>query len=342
MVAVGLALVGCSGKKSENAVDLQGAGATFPELIYKAWFAEYQKKNPDVTINYQPLGSGRGIAQFTAGTVFFGASDVPMNKDELEKAKNNVVQLPMTAGKVVVAFNLKDADGNEVKSLKLSRKAMVAIFSGKIEKWNDAAIADENKDVKLPDKTVRVVVRADSSGTSFVFSNHLATIDKGFADTIKGSKSPNWPSASNFTKQPGNAKVTSQVKQTDGSVAYIEYGFAKENNLGMASIENKSGKYVVPTIESGQATLAAGKLPEDMTLIFSDPEGEGSYPITSYTWILAKKTYEEGDRKKVDAFKSMLKWCLKDGQKMSADKGYIPLPDGVTEQVVKAVDSIKP
>src|SRR5262245_61500517 len=268
VVGVALAAVlstGCSGKKGES-IDLQGAGATFPEPLYKQWFAEFMKANKNVSINYQGLGSGAGISQFTKGTVFFGASDAPMSEKEKKDVEDNVLQLPMTAGKVVVAYNLKDANGNAINNLKLSRKTLVGIFTGKIDKWNDGAITKDNKDLSLPDKTIRVVTRADSSGTSFVFSNHLAAIDKDFAKDVKASKTPNWPQSSNFSKQQGNAKVTAQIKQTDGALGYIEYGFAKENGLPMASLENKSGTFVEPTIESGKSTLATGKLPEDMTL----------------------------------------------------------------------------
>jgi phosphate transport system substrate-binding protein len=333
-----LAGIGCSGKNSSK-VDLQGAGASFPEPIYKQWFAEFMKKDSDVTINYQGKGSGFGIAQFTKGTVFFGASDAAMNDDEIAKVDGNVLMLPMTAGAVVLTYNLKDEGGNEVKDLKLSRKAYSGIFSGKVTNWSDDEIKKTNKELKLPDQEIKVRVRADASGTSFVFTSHLASVDK---DSFKPDKEFKLPSSGKFSKEAQNSGVTNAIKQTPGSIGYVEYSYAYENKLPMAHLENKKGKFIEPTPESGQAAFAGAELPENMRLFIPDPEGDKAYPIVSFTWLLVKKKYDDGDAKKVAKLKDLVKYCVGDGQKLSTEKGYIPLPESVTKKVAAAVETVKP
>jgi phosphate transport system substrate-binding protein len=286
MAGMLLAGIGCSGKGGSR-IDLQGAGASFPEPIYKKWFAEYMKIDSDLTINYQGKGSGFGIAQFTKGTVFFGASDAAMNDDEIKKVDGNVFMLPMTAGAVVLTYNLKDESGNEIKDLKLSRKAYTGIFSGKVTNWSDDEIKQSNKGLNLPDQEVKVRVRADSSGTTYVFTSHLSAAGLGKAD-----KEFKIPSGGTFSKEAQNAGVTNAIKQTPGSIGYVEYSYAFENKLPMAHLENKKGKLIEPTPESGRAALAGAELPENMRLFVPDPEGETAYPIVSYTWLLVKKKYE--------------------------------------------------
>jgi phosphate transport system substrate-binding protein len=317
----------------KNLVKLQGAGASFPAPLYNKWFKAYHAVHPEVQIDYQSLGSGAGVKAIQAKTVDFGASDAAMTPEEIAAVDVGVQLLPMTAGSIVLAYNLEGVD-----NLKLPRKAYADIFLGKVRKWNDPAIAAANPGTKLPDADINVVVRADSSGTSFVFSKHLSAVSEEFAKSPGTNKMPNWPVG---TKSKGNEGVSASITTTPGSLGYIEYGYAKGVKLKMATLENKAGKYVEPTIASGQAGLAAAKLPDDLVAWVPDPDGDGSYPIVTYTWIMAYKT--NADRKKAEALKDVLAYCLTDGQKESEALGYIPLPagpGGVLEKVKAALANI--
>ena len=220
-------------------------------------------------------------------TVDFGASDAAMTPEEIAKVDAGVQLLPMTAGSIVLAYNLEGVD-----DLKLSRDAYVGIFLGKVTKWNDPAIVSANPGVKLPDGDINVVVRADSSGTSFVFTKHLSAISEEFAKSPGTNKMPNWPAG---TKSKGNEGVSAAISTTPGSIGYIEYGYAKGAKLKMAALQNKAGKYVEPTIASGQAALAATKMPDDLVVWVSDPEGDDAYPIVTYTWIMTYKKYADAE-----------------------------------------------
>jgi phosphate transport system substrate-binding protein len=222
-----------------------------------------------------------------------------------------------------------------VDELKLSREAYVGIFMGKITKWNDPAIAATNEGVDLPDQNINVVVRSDSSGTTYVFTKHLAEINSDFASDIGVEKAPNWPVG---TKSKGNEGVTASISTTPGSIGYIEYGYAEKQGLAMASLENASGNFVKPSIESAQAALAAVEMPSDLIAWMPDPQGDDSYPIVTYTWIIAYKTYD--NPRKVEVLKDVLTYCLTEGQKSSEQLGYIPLPESVVEKVKAALENI--
>lgn len=330
-----LAVAGCSGK-GKGKVELTGGGATFPEPLYKKWFANFEDKHSNVIVEYQGLGSGAGIAQFTQGNLLFGASDAAMNDKELEQAKKSVgdvLVLPLTAGSIVLAYNLPG-----VEELQLSREVLAGIFTGDITSWNDEKIKAANPNARLPKESITVVVRADSSGTSYVFSTHLEAVTGG---DVKASKQPKWTRKGSFRAEEGNSGVTARIKQTEGAIGYIEYGYASQNKLPMASVQNQAKQYIKPTPESGKATLAAGKLPDDFRLFFKDPEGSAAYPIVSYTWLLVRQEYD--DAKVSGRIKDLIRYCLsEDAQKMSVDEGYIPLPKEVVDRVLKKVDSIKP
>jgi len=333
LMSLACCLVGCGKKNGEStseSVKLQGAGASFPALLYNQWFKDYKAANPNVTVDYQSTGSGAGVKAVIDGTVDFGASDAAMSKDEISKVERGVVLLPMTAGKVVLAFNLEG-----IKELKLSREAYAGIFLGKITKWNDPAIAKTNPGVSLPDKNINVVVRSDSSGTSYVFSQHLSAINADFAKSPGTNKSPNWPVG---IKSKGNEGVTASLKTTPGSIGYIEYGYAKTTDMPMASLENKEGQFVAPTIASGQAALATAKLPDDMIAWIPDPAGKESYPIVTFTWLIVYKKYD--DAKKLETIKKVVGYCLDKGQATSESLGYIPLPATVVEKVKVAVNTL--
>ncbi len=319
-------------------ISLSGAGATFPAPLYQDWFASYNKLHPNVQISYQSSGSGAGVEQVIKGTVDFGASDVAMKDEEIAKVPKDkgVVLLPMTAGSIVIAYNIPDVSAG----LKLSRAVYTDIFSGKITKWNDPKIVAANPELKLPVLPITVVHRADGSGTTAVFTKHLSAISPEWKSSIGDGKTVEWPKNDGFVGAKGNEGITTLLKQTKGTISYTEYGYAKQNQLNMAVLENKAGKYVEATPESGAKTLASVQLPENLRAFISDPEGDASYPIVTYTWILAYQKYDKPDTAK--ALKDVLNWALTDGQKSSPDKGYIPLPPEVVTKVKTAVDSIKP
>jgi phosphate transport system substrate-binding protein len=312
-------------------VKLQGAGASFPAPLYFKWFKAYSRAHSNVQIDYQSVGSGSGVKSFMDKTVDFGASDAAMTPEEIAKVAAGVQPLPVTAGSIVLAFNLAG-----VTDLKLPRSVYPAIFLGKIKKWNDPLIAQANPGVKLPDAAINVVVRADSSGTTFAFTKHLSAISAEFAKNPGTQKMPNWPVG---TRSKGNEGVTAGIKTTPNSIGYVEYGYAKSQKLAMASLENKSGKYVAATTASGQAALASVKMPNDLIAWVSDPAGKDAYPIVTYTWLVLYKDYP--DKKKAEILRDLLKYCLTDGQKDSDGLGYIPLPPAVAEKAIAALQSIK-
>ncbi len=311
-------------------VKLQGAGASFPAPLYGKWFQEFSAQNKSVQVDYQSIGSGGGVKAVMEGTVDFGASDAAMTPEEMAKVTKGVQLLPMTAGAIVLAYNLEG-----VNSLKLSRAAYAAIFLGKITKWNDPAITQTNEGVTLPDAPINVVVRSDSSGTTYVFTTHLSAISPEFAASPGVNKKPNWPVG---TGAKGNEGVTAAIQTTPGSIGYIEYGYAVQTKLTMASLENKGGKFVAASAQSSQAALAGIDMPEDLIAWGPDPAGDDSYPIVTYTWLICFKKYD--DAAKVAALKKVIEYGLTEGQKSSDAMGYIPLPENVVAKVRAAVGNI--
>jgi phosphate transport system substrate-binding protein len=312
-------------------VTLSGAGASFPAPLYQRWFSDFNKANPNVTVSYQSVGSGAGVKQFIASTVDFGASDVAMKDEEIKQVPKGALLLPMTAGSIVLAYNLPDLK----TPLKLSRAAVADIFLGKIKKWNDSAIAKANPGVKLPDSAIGIVYRSDGSGTTGVFTKFLSAISSEWKGKVGDGKTVNWPSG---TGAKGNEGITAQVQQNKGSLGYVEYGYAKQNGLTFAALENKAGSFIEPSDASAQATLATAKLPENLRAFITDPEGKDAYPIVTYSWLLAYKTYT--DANKVKALKAIVNYGLNEGQKVSPELGYVALPDAVVTKVKAAVDSI--
>ncbi len=310
---------------------ITGAGASFPAPLYQRWAQEFHAKNPDTQVNYQSIGSGAGIKQFIAGTVNFGASDAAMKDEEIEQVKAGAVMIPATAGSIVVTYNLPD-----FPALKLSREAYVGIFLGKITKWNDEAIAKANPGSELPDMDIIVCTRSDGSGTTFVFTKHLAAISEPFNTEVGEGKAVTWPAG---VAGKGNEGVTALVKQTPGAVGYVEYGYAKNNGLEMASLENKSGEFVAPTDESAAATLASVELPENLRIWPSDPEGKGDYPIVTFTWLLVYGEYSDASIK--DAVTKFVTFGLTDGQQYAPELGYVPLPEPVVKKAMAALETVK-
>jgi phosphate transport system substrate-binding protein len=316
-------------------VKLSGAGASFPAPLYDTWFTDLNKKYPNLQIDYASVGSGAGVQQFLKGTVDFAASDVAMNDEEIQKvpADKGVILLPVTAGSIVLAYNLPDISSE----LKLPRAVYSDILLGKITSWNDPQIAKANPGVNLPNQPITVVYRSDGSGTTGVFTKHLSAISPEWKNKVGEGKTVNWPKG---VGAKGNEGVTAQIQQTQGSIGYVEYGYAKQNNLKFAALENKGGQFIVPTEESASKTLASATLPPDLRVFISDPEGADSYPIVTYTWLLTYKKYP--DAAKAKAVEAAIEYALTEGQKNSVALGYVPLPQNVITKVAAAADQISP
>jgi phosphate transport system substrate-binding protein len=314
-----------------QAQQLSGAGATFPAPLYQRWAVEYNKQVPSIQVNYQSVGSGAGVKNFLQGVVDFGASDAAMTDEEMAKSPRGAVLVPATAGSVVLAYNLEGVTG-----LKLSRAALAGIFLGTITKWNDPAIVSTNPDVPLPAQAINVAYRSDGSGTTFVFTQHLAAISPEFDEEIGFDKSVTFPVG---VGGKGNEGVTALIKQTPGTIGYIEFGYAEQNGLATASIENKSGNFVAPTPESGAAALASVEMPANLRIWPVDPADPQAYPIATFTWLLLYKKYD--DAAKLQALKDFITYGLTEGQTYAVELGYIPLPESVVAKANAALSSIE-
>ena len=309
-------------------VTLSGAGATFPQPLYERYSKEIKKDLPAIKINYQGIGSGGGVKQTISGTVDFGASDAAMTDEEIGKVPGGVLMIPTAGGAVSVVYNL-----GGVENLKLSNAVLAGIFSGKITSWSDPQIAKDNPGAKLPAGGIKPAVRADGSGTSFIFSNHVSSIDPAFKTAVGASKEPKWPAA--FLKGKGNPGVASLVKQTPGSIGYVEYEVALKNQLRAASVQNGSGVYVAPSPQTASEALADVKFPENFRVFdVNSPKG---YPIVGLTWLLIPKTQK--DPAKAKAIKEMVKWVLTTGQKFNTELNYTSIPTSVATRAIASVET---
>src|SRR5262245_28669452 len=318
-----------------EAQSLTGAGATFPNPIYTKWFDAYHKKT-GVQINYQSIGSGGGIRQFTEGTVDFGASDGPMNESQIAAVNNNVLHLPTVLGAVVVTYNLPSLGDTK---LKFDGNALVDIFMGRIVKWNDPKLAKLNPGVKLPDLDLVVVHRSDGSGTSYIFTDFLNKFSREWRDKVGFATSVNWPVG---LGGKGNEGVTQQIKQTEGAIGYVELIYALSNGLGFAQIQNSAGKFIEPSLASVTAAAASAKLKEDtdFRVSITNPPGDEAYPIASFTWLLVQK--DAKDAAKAKLIKDFLAWMITpDAQKMAEDLKYAPLPPDVVKLVQARLGTLK-
>lgn len=334
-LAVTVSLCATSVSFAAESVRLTGSGASFPAPIYLTWFKDFSKSATGATVDYQSKGSGAGVQDFLNKTVDFAASDSAMKDEDIAKVAEGVQLLPMTAGEIVLAYNLPGSP----KGLKLPRDVYSNIFLGKITQWNDQQIVAANPDLKLPAMPITVVVRADSSGTTAVFTKHISAINPEFKQALGEGNTVNWPASDKFIKSPKNDGVTATVRQTPGAIGYIEYGFAKLAKVDFAQLQNKAGHYVVPNAESGAEALAAVKMPENLVAWLPDPDGAKSYPITSYTWMIFRKHNESPAKAK--AMREMVEYSLTEGQKIADSMGYIPLPPSVVDQVRKASANIQ-
>ena len=312
-----------------HAETLNVAGATFPAPLYEKYAREVKKKHPDLKVNYQAIGSGGGIRQTIAGTVDFGGSDAAMKDNEIAQVKNGVILVPTAGGAVSVVYNLPG-----VSKLRLSRATLPAIFSGKIKHWDDAKIKADNPGVNLPNQPIKFVVRADGSGTTFIFTNHLSATDPYFKGRIGANTAPNW-TLPNVLKGKGNPGVAALVKNTAGAIGYVEYDYAVKNNLKSAEIQNKKGEFVAPSLASANAALSTVTFPSNYRVFIGDP-GQG-YPIVGLTWMMVYKQY--ATPAKADAIKKWINWVLKDGQQYNDDLNYTKIPSDVVNRVLQTVNS---
>lgn len=314
-------------------VSLTGAGATFPAPIYQRWFQEFNQANRQVRTNYQSVGSGAGIQQFAAGTVDFGASDVAMKDEDIQAMNREVLMLPMTAGGIVLAYNLPGVE----TGMKLTREVYIDILMGEITQWNDPRIAEANPGVNFPNQPIAVVYRSDGSGTTGVFTKHLSAVSEKWKERVGEGTTVEWPTG---IGGKGNEGVTATIMQTSGSIGYVEYGYAKNNNINKAALENKSGNFIYPSDESASKTLAVVELPDNLRAFIPDPDGADSYPIVSYTWLLAYRDYS--DPQKAQALSAVIEYALNGGQLLAPELGYIPLPLNVRQKVADKANVISP
>ena len=315
-------------------IQINGAGATFPYPIYSKWFSEYNKLHPEVEINYQSIGSGGGIRQLTNETVFFGATDGPMTSDQLFAAPGPIVHLPTVLGGVVPVFNIPDVNAE----LKFTGKVLADIILGKVAKWNDPAIASLNPGVKLPASEITVVHRSDGSGTTYIFVDYLSKVSADFKKTVGVATSVNWPVG---VGGKGNEGVAGLVKQTPGSIGYVELIYAKQNKISYGSVQNLEGEFVTASLESvtAAAQVAAKAMPKDFRVSITNAPGKGVYPISSFTWILLYESPKDRQRSKIMV--DFMKWALTEGQKHAPDLGYAPLPQEVVALEMEALKRIK-
>jgi phosphate transport system substrate-binding protein len=323
-------LAGASHSVTAQNTLINGVGATFPYPIYSKWAFEYRKVDSTVGINYQSQGSGAGQKSILDRTADFGASDGPMSDADLAKASGKILHIPTVAGADVLTYNLP---GNP--KLQLDGPTIADIFLGKITKWNDPKITAQNPGVTLPAASIAVVHRSDGSGTTYIFVDFLSSVSKDWETTVGRGTAVKWPAGQGAK---GNEGVTEQVKQSAGSIGYVELVYAVQQKLPYASIKNSSGNYIVPSIESVASALDSAKIPEDFRFSMVNPPGAQSYPIAGTTWLLVyqKQTNPEKGKKLVE----FLKWAETKGQAMAPPLNYAPLPAPLSERVLKEIDSI--
>ncbi len=318
-----------------SAQTLTGAGASFPNPIYTKWFDAYNKKT-GVQINYQSIGSGGGIRQFTEGTVDFGATDGPMNEGQIAAVNANVLHLPTVMGAVVVTYNLP---GLGETRLKFDGNALVEIFMGRLTKWNDKRLAALNPGAKLPDQDIIVVHRSDGSGTTYIFTDYLNKFSREWKDKVGYATSVNWPVG---LGGKGNEGVAQQVKQTEGAIGYVELIYALSNDLGYGEIKNSSAKFITPSLESVTSAAASAKLPKDtdFRVSITNAPGAEAYPIASFTWLLVRKDAKDAAKAKI--VKDFLVWMISpEAQKMAAELDYAPLPPEVVALIQSRLPTLK-
>jgi phosphate transport system substrate-binding protein len=312
---------------------LNGAGATFPYPMYSKWFSKYHDAHPDIQFNYQSIGSGGGIRQVLAGTVDFGASDGPMSDEQLSQAKTKILHVPTVLGAVVPAYNVAGVSGD----LKFTPEALAGIFLGKITTWNDKAIASVNPGVKLPNDPIVVIHRSDGSGTTFIFTDYLSKVSSEWQSQVGKNTSVKWPVG---LGGKGNEGVAGMIRQMQGSIGYIELIYAVQNKIPYGIVKNSSGEFVKASLDSVTAAAASVKsMPADFRVSITNAPGKDAYPISSFTWLLIPAQSKDAAKGKMIA--DFLTWMVDDGQKMTADLTYAPLPEGVAAKVKAEIKQVR-
>jgi phosphate transport system substrate-binding protein len=323
-----------TGVATAQKIQINGAGATFPNPIYSKWFSEYNKLRPNIEINYQPIGSGGGIRQLSAQTVFFGATDGPMTNDQIFAAGTPILHLPTVLGGVVPVYEIPGVSGE----LRFSGPVLAEIFLGKITKWNDAAIRNLNPGVNLPSTDITVVHRSDGSGTSYIWCDYLSKVSPDYKRTVGVATSVNWPVG---VGGKGNEGVAGLVKQTPGAIGYVELIYAIQNKIAYGSVQNAAGEFVRASTEtvSNAAAQAAKAMPKDFRVSITNAPGHNVYPISSFTWLLFFENPKDKARARVMV--DFMKWALTQGQKFAPDLGYAPLPQEVVALEMQALNRIR-
>ena len=333
IAAFALACSGGGPSSSGGAMKLQGAGATFPNPLYQKWVSEYGKLHPSVQIDYQSIGSGGGIKQIQEQTVDFGASDAPMKDEELKAAPGELLHVPTVLGAVVVTYNVASI----AQPLHFSPEVVADIFLGKIKKWDDAKIKQDNPGVSLPAADITTVHRSEASGTTFVFTDYLSKVSPEWKAKVGADKSPKWPGGQGGK---GNEGVTGQIKNQPNTIGYVELAYAVQNKMPSALIKNASGKFVEPSIDAVTAAAASAstETPDDLRVSITNSPGENAYPISSYTYILAYKNQKSADKGK--ALVDFLWWGIHDGEKFAKELQYAPLPAEIVKRAEAKINSI--
>jgi phosphate transport system substrate-binding protein len=314
-------------------ITLSGAGATFPYPMYSKWFSEYSKSHSGVEINYQSIGSGGGIRQVTAGTVDFGASDMPMTDKQLQDSKTKILNLPTVLGADVPAYNIPGVTGE----VKFTPEVLAGIFMGKISRWNDKAITSANPGVNFPDKDIIVVHRSDGSGTTFIWTDYLSKVSPEWKSQVGSDTSVKWPVG---LGNKGNEGVSGLIRQMSGSIGYVELIYAVQNNIPYGSVRNSAGNFVKASLESVSAAAAsAPKMPPDFRVSITNAPGKDAYPIASFTWLLIPLPSKDPAKGKI--LNDFLNWMVTDGQKMTAALSYAPLPDNVVAKEKEAIKQVR-
>jgi phosphate transport system substrate-binding protein len=312
---------------------LNGAGATFPYPMYSKWFSEYHKAHPEVEINYQSIGSGGGIRQVLAGTVDFGASDGPMTDEQLAQSKTKILHVPTVLGADVPAYNIAGVTGE----LKFTPEALAGIFLGKITSWNDPAIAKANPGVKLPGDPIVVIHRSDGSGTTYIWTDYLSKVSPEWQSQAGKGTSVKWPVG---LGGKGNEGVAGMIRQMQGSIGYIELIYAVQNKITYGTVRNAAGEFVKASLDSVTAAAASIKsMPADFRVSITNAPGKDAYPISSFTWLLIPAQSKDAAKGKIIA--DFLNWMVDDGQKMTADLTYAPLPEGVATKVKAEIKQVR-
>jgi phosphate transport system substrate-binding protein len=332
-LAMALAFAAAMIGSASAETNLNGAGATFPNPIYQKWFSEYHNAHKDVQINYQSIGSGGGIQQLTSGTVDFGASDGPMTDEQLAKVSGKVFHIPTVLGAVVPTYNIKGV----TSELKFTGDVLADIYLGNIKNWNDPRLAKANPGVKFPDEDIVVVHRSDGSGTTYIFSDYLSKVSSTWKDKVGKGTSVNWPAG---LGGKGNEGVSGMVKQTDGSIGYVELIYAVSNKMPYGSVQNAAGTFVKASLESVTAAAASMKdMPEDFRVSITNAPGKDAYPISSFTWLLVPAEWSDAGKEK--AFVDFLTWMVDKGQTMTSALQYAPLPKNVATKVKARIKEVK-